>query len=301
MAGPARKRIAVVINARAGALLAAQPGATPLAALFAAEGLEPSFIPPEAGSLPERMQAALAEAPDAVVVAGGDGTVACAAQALRGSDTPLGILPFGTVNLLAKDLGLPVGDTPAAVRALAAWNAQKIDMGEVNGNVFLCAVMLGLPATLGRHREETRGARTKFLARIPIALLRAIWRRAALRGMLEVGESRVRVQASAATVTVNPMRESSGLDFRREKLDGGTLVFYEVRARGVLDWARFVLRVLARRWRRDTGLHEWAGPRMVFSQPRKPALHVMVDGEILLLPPPLAFTCHPVALTVLRG
>ncbi|WP_369122593.1 diacylglycerol/lipid kinase family protein, partial [Clostridioides difficile] len=45
---------------------------------------------------------------EAVVVAGGDGSMACAAAVMAGRDTPLGLLPLGTMNLLAKDLGLPI-------------------------------------------------------------------------------------------------------------------------------------------------------------------------------------------------
>ena len=51
-----------------------------------------------------------------LVIAGGDGTIACAAQQIVGTDVTLGILPFGTMNLLAVDLGIPVGNIAAAMR-----------------------------------------------------------------------------------------------------------------------------------------------------------------------------------------
>lgn len=299
---PRLHRVAVVMNAKAGALLARHDDSqAALAALFADAGLQAQFIGEDAGALPARITAALAARPDAVIVAGGDGTVACAAQIMRGSDIPLGILPGGTVNLLAKDLRLPIGDIEAAIAGLARAQRRAIDVAEVNGQVFLCAVMLGLPTHLGRHRENARGAALKFLRRLPLATLRNILRPRPLRGELSIGEAKFHIRAPAATITVNPMDEATGLRFARRTLDGGTLVFYEVRAGGVWGWARFVGRVLTRRWRRDPDVAEWSAPRMRLNCRDRPALHVMVDGEIRLLEPPLDFVCHPRALTVLAG
>ena len=117
---------------------------------MAEAGLEAEFIAQDAGSLPDRVALAAKSGAEAVIVAGGDGTVACAGHALAGSDIPLGVLPYGTMNLLAKDLGLPIGDLPAALKAIAAGAIRTIDVGEVNGQSFLCASMLGLPVQLGR-------------------------------------------------------------------------------------------------------------------------------------------------------
>lgn len=64
-------------------------------------------------------------------MAGGDGTVACAARVLAGGAMPLGILPSGTMNLLARDLAIPIGDLAAAVVCLAEGMPRAIDVGEV--------------------------------------------------------------------------------------------------------------------------------------------------------------------------
>lgn len=297
------RRVAVVMNSKAGALLAAEDdGAAALAGLFANEGIQVRFIGNDAGTLPERIAAALATEPDAVVVAGGDGTVACAAQVMHGkTGIPLGILPFGTANLLARDLALPIGDPAAAIATLGRGKVQAIDVAEVNGHLFLCAAMLGLPAHLGRHREETRGSKRKFLRRIPFATLHNVLRPNTLRGELSIDNRQARIWASAVTVTVNPMVEATGVRFARACLDGGTLVLYAVRASGVLGWARFVGRVLAGRWRHDPALAEWSARRMRLDRLGQAGIHVMVDGELRLLTSPLDFTCHPAALKVLTG
>lgn len=292
------KRVAVVTNARAGAMLDIPDGGPSLSDLFNAVGLRADFVPVDSGSLPERMQAAIASQPDAIVVAGGDGTVACAAQFLGGTGIPLGILPFGTMNLLAKDLGLPIGDTEAAVRLVAAWTPRSIDVGEVNGHVFLCASMLGLPARLGRYREQTRGSALKLWTRMFRATARSLMHVVPFRADADLGQQRVRLHASAATVTVNPVAETSGVQFRRVRLDGGTLVLYVVNARGAAGLIGFVLRVLAARWRDDPSLREWAMPALSIDR-RGRATRVMNDGELMLLQAPLRYRCRPAALTVL--
>src|SRR2546428_637863 len=70
--------------------------------------------------------------PDAVVAAGGDGTISAVAGALVGSDVPLGILPTGTLNHFARDLAIPA-DLGRAAQIIAAGNVRAIDVGEVNG------------------------------------------------------------------------------------------------------------------------------------------------------------------------
>ncbi len=132
-------------NVAAGSLV--DGGLTPdaLRSRLDAAGLTVVPEPRPDAPLPERLAAA-AELPgiDAVAVAGGDGTLACAAQALTGREVPLGILPLGTMNLLAKDLGLPL-DLDAAIAVLATGPMRAIDAGEVNGHVFLINSVLGLP------------------------------------------------------------------------------------------------------------------------------------------------------------
>jgi diacylglycerol kinase family enzyme len=294
------RRVAVVTNGKAGALLDAHDDGPGLPELFAAAGLQAEFIPNDSGGLTERMREALSRAPDAVIVAGGDGTVACAAQVMAGTGVPLGILPFGTMNLLAKDLGLPIGDPAAALQTVAAWSARAIDVGEVNGRTFLCASMLGLPARLGRHREETRGSSARLWVRMARATLRHVVHMVPLRAEADIGGETVRLRAAAVTITVNPVEESVGSPFARRRLDGGTLVVYAVGAAGAARLLGFALRVATGRWRSDPEVTEYAAPFLTIRR-RGKAMQVMNDGELMLLEPPLKYRCRTRALVVLAA
>ncbi|WP_293364469.1 lipid kinase [Phenylobacterium sp.] len=94
---------------------------------------------------------------DLVIVCGGDGTVAAAARGLLQTGLPMGVLPLGTANDLARTLGLPL-DLAAAADVIVRGRTERIDMGEVNGHPFFNVASLGLSVDLARGltRESKR-------------------------------------------------------------------------------------------------------------------------------------------------
>ena len=108
-------------------------------------------IPPN--ELATRIRRAIESGARRVLVAGGDGSIATAAGELRGKACELAILPGGTLNHLAHDLGLPE-DLDAAVRVAAGRGTRSIDVGEVNGHVFLNTSSVGAYVTYVRTRER---------------------------------------------------------------------------------------------------------------------------------------------------
>ena len=294
------RHVAVVLNGRAGALLEqSDPGA--LEAALSAAGLQATFIA-EQGKLPERIGKAAKMGAEAVIVAGGDGTVACAAQALAGQQIPLGILPFGTMNLLAKDLGLPIGDLAAAVQVVANGRPRAIDVGEVNGHFFLCASMLGLPVRLGRYREEIRAPGLRNWLRMARAAARLLVRGAPVQATLDMGAAMkagpIPLKAMTLTITVNALDEASGLDFSRPSLDGGQLCVHVVHPSGFWAYVALIARLIAGHWRQDGAVEEYR-TEMVNVGGRTRAMQVMNDGEISLLTPPLQYRIHKTSLLVL--
>ncbi|NGM35480.1 diacylglycerol kinase [Methylobacterium sp. DB0501] len=295
---PAR-RIVLVANVAAGSLV--DGGLTPetLRARLEAAGLAVVPEPRPEASPPDRLAAA-AELPgiDAVAVAGGDGTLACAAQALTGQAVPLGILPLGTMNLLARDLGIPL-DLDAAIAVLAHGSLRPIDAGEVNGHVFLINSVLGLPARLARHREAKRGRMgLADLLRMAAGLLRHLGRYPRERAVLTLGDETRRIRFRTLAVVCGDYREGLGQVLSRAGVDGGHLTLYLVETLSAARLVRLGLGFAVGEWRRlpDLERHE---ARALTLDARRRALRVMNDGEVVLIAPPLRYRIRPVALRVL--
>ncbi len=102
-----------------------------------------------------------ADADEVPVVVSGDGLIGAVGGALAGSDTPLGMVPAGRGNDLARVLGIP-GDPAGAVATLAAGETRRIDVGEVNGKRFLGIVSAGFDSECNRLANETEWLRGSF-------------------------------------------------------------------------------------------------------------------------------------------
>ncbi|KMO23805.1 diacylglycerol/lipid kinase family protein [Methylobacterium indicum] len=302
MTNPSReapvRRIVLVANVAAGSLV--DGGLTPdaLRSRLDAAGLTVVPEPRPDAPLPERLAAA-AELPgiDAVAVAGGDGTLACAAQALTGREVPLGILPLGTMNLLAKDLGLPL-DLDAAIAVLATGTMRAIDAGEVNGHVFLINSVLGLPARMARHREAKRG-RMGFLdmVRMGAGLLRHLGRYPRERAVLTIAGETRRVRFRTLAVVCGDYREGLGQVLSRAGVDGGHLTLYLVETLSAARLVRLGLGFAIGEWRRLPDLERHETDALTLDA--RKALRVMNDGEVVLIAPPLRYRLRASALRVL--
>ncbi len=115
---------------------------------------------------------AAAAAGEIPVVCSGDGLIGKVGGALAGSGAPLGILPGGRGNDLARVLGIPT-EPAAAVAVLAAGNRRRIDVGEANGERFLCIASCGFDSDANRIANETRVVRGALV--YAYAALKALW------------------------------------------------------------------------------------------------------------------------------
>jgi diacylglycerol kinase family enzyme len=301
----ARVKIAVVLNHTAGALLDQDGMMDRLVEQFERLGFEPDFIPQEAGTLPERMRIGCESGASMLVVAGGDGTIACGGKAAVDSGILLGILPFGTMNLLAKDLGIPVDDVEAAVRVLKMGQERAIDAAEVNGHLYLCASMLGLPARLARYREAARGQASflRWRYRFVRAALRMFSRARSPRWALEIDGKPARARAASLIVAPNGLDDRSGRPLRRSRLDGGALELYVIKRLTLAHVIHLAVSVMAGRRRANPDLTETSAREVIIQRgaraKRQRSIRVINDGEMHLLQPPLAYRIRPRALRVM--
>ena len=150
-----------------------------------------------AGDLSDLIIGAQGEA-DCVILAGGDGTMNAAARGLVATGLPLGILPAGTANDLARTLGLPEGIEEAAT-AIAAGQIRDIDVGEVNGHFFFNVASVGLSARLAQRLTPEIKRRFGRLS-YALAAAKALLDARPFHAILAVDGERVRVKTMQIAV-----------------------------------------------------------------------------------------------------
>jgi YegS/Rv2252/BmrU family lipid kinase len=141
-----------------------------------------------------------AEAGEVPVVISGDGLIGAIGGALAGSDTPLGIVPGGRGNDLARGLELP-SEPEAVVAMLAAGETRRIDVGEVNGKRFLGIVSVGFDSEANRLANETKWLRGNLV--YAYAGLRTLFGWKPARFTLSVGDERKRFTGYSVSVANN--------------------------------------------------------------------------------------------------
>ncbi len=298
------RAVPVIINASAGwlrgASLATRTGQVVRA--FRQTGLSPDVkvVPPE--RLAHAVWEARARGALVVFVGGGDGTISTAASVLAGTPTALGVLPLGTRNHFALDLGL-ARDLPRAVQAYADGSIQAIDIGEVNGRVFVNNLSLGLyPAAVtdgARHHQHLGVPKGAALA---FALLGALWRLPRVRVHIHAPglfEDHAGCDAPFVMVGNNEYAFEAGRFARRGALDRGELAVYWAPGLGRAGMAWAGLRaVVTRRLARDPALARLLVPAVVLTcRPR--LVDVALDGEVQRMRSPLRIRSRKQALRVI--
>ncbi|HZT90737.1 MAG TPA: diacylglycerol kinase family protein [Gaiellaceae bacterium] len=211
---------------------------------------------------------------DVLAVAGGDGSLAGVAAVAAERSLPFGVVPFGTRNHFARDLGLDRRDPVAALGVVADGEPRLVDLGRANGRPFLNNVSLGAYAQLVHVREEHRRERNAF-ARLR-ALVLVARRRDEVAVTLDGDPLRSRVVLVANNAYDLDVLSLGG----RGRLDEGVLHLYAPTGVVRANWI------------------ERRGTRFVVDAPHH-RLHAAVDGEPDVLRTPVEFTIEPRALRVL--
>lgn len=241
---------------------------------------------------------ALGQGAELVAAGGGDGTINAVASVMVGSGVRFGVLPLGTLNHFAKDLGIPL-ELDEAVRNLAEGSPRQVDVGEVNGRIFLNNSSLGLYPDIVRDREkqQRRLGRGKWPAAL-WATLAALRRYPFLSIRLTVnGETLAR--RTPFVFIGNNRYTMQGLSIgERDRLDDGLLSLYVAQHPTRLGLLRFAIDALLGKLgsERDFDILEAAEFEIGTHHAQ---LHVATDGEVTQMNTPLRYRVRPGALTVL--
>jgi diacylglycerol kinase (ATP) len=180
-------------------------------------------------SQPEDMAAAICAAKpsvDLVILGGGDGTLSAAAPALRETRLPLGILPLGTANDLARTLGIEA-DLESAVQIIAQGHIREIDLGEVNGIPFFNVAALGLTPAITRELTGEIKKRWGTLA-YAVATFRALTHVRRLAAELRI-DGRPRLIRTVQIAVGNGRYYGGGLTVAESaRIDDGSLDVYSL-------------------------------------------------------------------------
>jgi len=292
--------VEVIINAAAGAGEGGGEQGRAVAEAFAACGTVARLsVARDGGEVTELARRALSNGARAVVAGGGDGTIGSVASALVGTGRPLGVLPLGTLNHFAKDLRIPLGLAEAA-RNVCEGREVLVDVGEVNGRVFINNSSLGLYPRIVRRREklqerEGSGKWSAFL-RASLAVLR---RYPFLHVRLDADGRRVVRKTPFVFVGNNEYLMESLQMGGRERLDAGHLSLYVAHRTGRLGLLRLALSALVGRLGRAEDFDSLQAEEIWVETRRPRRLPVATDGEVTVMTTPLHFRVRPGALRVI--
>ena len=239
---------------------------------------------------------ALDRGAEAVGVAGGDGTLGAVAGVAVTRDAPFVPIPFGTRNHFARDVGFD-RDDPLGGLAAFGGRERRVDVGTVDGRVFLNNVSLGLYATMIHAAEHERVSRAWALMRIvPAALGRG---RRPLELLFDVSGRRERRRILVVVIANNDYGIGSLTDLaERNRLDEGLLHAYVIEAVGRARLAGLLARAAADRLGGAHGWTEWSAARFRVES-RRPRVRAALDGEAVVLESPVEFAVKRQALRVL--
>jgi len=228
-----------------------------------------------------------------VAVGGGDGTIGTAAAVLANTMTALAILPLGTRNHLARQLGVPL-DIPGAAEVAVSGQRRRIDLGRANGRVFINNASFGLYTRFVRERDA--GDRHSYRR-----MVRAAWQ--VVRHMraqfftLRVDGRRQAIATPLLFVGNNEYSLELGHVGERDSLTDHELSLLALPDKGPLQMISFAVRTLLGRGEPENDFLEYGRATEVVIEGAG-AIEGTFDGEVVVLPLPLHLRTLPNALGV---
>jgi diacylglycerol kinase family enzyme len=277
------------VNAEAGELLKR---------IFAESGKQAHIVLAKNGSdIPALASRAVKEKSQPIIAGGGDGTLSAVATVLVGTGIALGVLPLGTLNHFAKDLHIPL-DIEGAVNNIFTGNVASIDVGEVNGRIFLNNSNLGIyPRVVQKREHGEKQGYTKWIA-FAQAVVSVMRHYSVVQVRLCADKEDEGTRKTPFVFVGNNKYELEGLECgTRTILDGGLLCVYTANVARRSDLLRLALKALFRRLK-DNDI-EALEAKEIWVQAKEKRLNVATDGEVNFMDTPLHYRTVPGALRVI--
>jgi len=237
-----------------------------------------------------------------LLVCGGDGTLCTALAAAAGTALEIAILPGGTLNHFAHDLGLPCDDPAAALDIAVNWTARPVDLGYVNGHAILNTSAVGVYVDFVRYRERLEQRLSYRVASVAAAI--SVWNRPrALAVELETADGGQRHVHTPLLFVGMHERVLEGAALGKRRRDGArALHVLLVRDHTRLRLHALVIRAIVSGLRGLLAEHEVAIrlTRCLTVTTSTPKAEVAIDGELLQLESPLRYEFVQDAVRVVR-
>jgi YegS/Rv2252/BmrU family lipid kinase len=291
-------RVTVLLNRGGGAVRTDTRIGEKVAEAMRSVGLNADVELIAGGDCAVRCRAIAERGDELLVVGGGDGTISAAASALVGTETLLGIIPLGTLNHFARDLGIP-DKIDEAAKLIASRNARQVDVAEMNDRIFINTSAIGLYPlmVLDRDLQRRRLGRSKRLAMI-VASIRTLARFGHQRLTLTVNQEQARVDTPLLFVGNNGYRLDLGAPGQRESVEEGCLSVYVMRKKTRRGFIAASIRALFNRSRNDDMVRLDHVRRLRVASEQS-SLAVSLDGEVVRAEPPLDYKIRQKALRVI--
>ncbi|MBA3713016.1 MAG: diacylglycerol kinase family lipid kinase [Pyrinomonadaceae bacterium] len=297
-----KTRMMVILNAAAGTAHVAggETVEARLAEIFADGGVDAHIaLAKDTAELTSLAERAAGEQYPVVVAGGGDGTINLVASKIVGTESLLGVLPLGTLNHFAKDLRISL-DLEQATQIIIDGHAVRVDVGEVNGQIFINNSSLGLYPSIVRHRErqQERLGRSKWHALFWAGL--TVLRRYPFLSVRLTVDGEALTRRTPIVFIGNNEYEMNGLQIgARSCLDKRHLSLYVAHRVGR---ARLIQLSLAALF----GWHPGEAPDFdqmcveeLWIETRRNRLLVATDGEVSVMQAPLHYRIRPGVLRVI--
>jgi YegS/Rv2252/BmrU family lipid kinase len=291
-------RVTVLLNRGGGAASADPKIGDKVAKALKRAGVEAEVELIGGGDCAMRCRAIAERGDELLIVGGGDGTISAAASGLIGTETLLGILPLGTLNHFARDLGIPTKLEDAAA-VIAQRSERQVDVAEMNERIFINNSAIGLYPLLvvDRDSQRKRLGRPKAVAML-IASIRTLVRFGHQRLTLTVNDREGQVDTPLLFVGNNDYQVGLPAPGQRETLKGGRLGVLVMRKKTRRGFIAASVRALLNRSRADDMVRLDGVERLRVSS-RKRELSVSLDGEVVRAAPPLDYKIRRKALRVI--
>ena len=284
----------IVINARSGHY-DADAEREVMARVFKDAGREFEFLqinePSEITSLARRAVELARTRGGVVVAAGGDGTINAVASAVLGSGCPFGVLPQGTFNYFGRTHAIPQ-DTQAAATALVGASISPVQVGKVNGQVFLVNASVGLYPQLLEDREAWKKqlGRSRVVA-FASGLATLLRSQIQLQLQIESAGQTTALRTPTLVICNNHLQLAQvGIAEKdTEAVEHGRLAGVVVRPIGTLALFGLLIRGLLGRLGDAENIDSFSFRRLTVTPKRRRRIKVATDGEVTWMRPPLVF------------